>query len=79
MSGAKKAGNGALGGPAGASRASKGPGLFDPREFLWFLLLDQSIEASEAWFFHASRLHLQTKIIFLSELADPLGMKILEL
>ena len=40
MSGAGKAGSGALEGLVGALEALEGPGLFDPRGSLWFLLLD---------------------------------------
>ena len=49
MSEAKRAGNKASGGLAGASRALKSPGLFNPRRFSWFLLLDQSVGALEPW------------------------------
>ena len=45
-------------------RALKGPDLFDPRGFLWSLLLDQSMEASEAWLFCVGRLHPLTEVIF---------------
>ncbi len=47
-SGAGRVGSGASRGPIGASGASEGPGLFDPRGSLWSPLLDQSMGASEA-------------------------------
>ncbi len=40
MSGARRVGSGALGGPIGALGASEGPGVFDPRRSLWSPLLD---------------------------------------
>ena len=53
-------GDGAWEGPMRAlyslARALKGPGSFDPKEFLWFLLSDllneKPIKASEAWLFY---------------------------
>ena len=62
-----------------ASRALKGPVFFNFRGFSWSLLLDQSTRASEAWSFCASHLYLQTEIIFLNKLLNPLGIEILEL
>ncbi len=47
--GAAGVGSGASKGPLGASGASEGPGLFDPRGSLWSLSLDQSVRALEAW------------------------------
>ena len=73
------AGSGALRGPAKASGASKGLGLFDPRGFPWSLSWDQSIGASKAWSFYAGCFCSRIEVIFLNELADPLGMEILEL
>ena len=53
MLGVGKSENRTLGGSIEASKASKGPGLFDPRGFSWFLLLDRLVGALEAWLFYA--------------------------
>ena len=89
MSGVGKIGSGASKGPVGALEVSKGlvralkalesPGLFDPKRFSWFLLLDQSVWALKARPLYISCPCPQTKVISSNELADLLGMEILEL
>ena len=79
MSRAGKIGSVALGGPKEASRASEDLDLFDPREFLWSLLLNRYVEALKAWFLCAGYPCSRTEIISPNELADPLDIEILEL
>ncbi len=61
----KVLGDGAGGGLEGAS---EGPGLFDPRESLWSLLLnlldEELIGALKARLFCAGQSYPQTKVIF---------------
>ncbi len=45
MSEAGRVGSGASGGPIGASGASEGPGLFDPRWSSWSPLDEEASEA----------------------------------
>lgn len=65
------------------NRSPGGPGLFDPRVFLWSLLFDPKnngpVGTSEAWFLHAKQLYPWTEVISTNRLADALGIKILEL
>ena len=79
MFGVEKARSRASGGQIGASKALEGPGLFNFRGSLWFLLLDQSVGALKAWSLCASRLCPQIEVISPNKLVDPLGIEILEL
>ena len=60
-------------------RALESPGLFNPRGSLWFLLLNQLVGASEARLFCVILPLLQTEVILLNKLANPLGVEILKL
>ncbi len=81
-SGVGGVGNRALGGPIealGPVEDFESLGLFDPRGSSWFPLLNQLVEALEAWLLCVGCPCPGTEIISSNKLADLLGIEILEL
>ena len=79
MSGAGETRSGASRGPVRASRVLRGPGLFNPKESSWSLLLNQLVRALKARPLYVDCFCPRTEVIFPNKLADPLNMEILEL
>ncbi len=68
MSGVGRVESRAFRGPIGASgpvRAFEGLGSYDPRVFLWFLLLDRLVGVSEAWPLRAGQPCPLTEVILI--------------